>query len=830
MTKIGETTPKSPAKAARAKPNQASEPAAPDDAAKAEPVAASARRDSALKAQAAEKWVTALNTAKPPVRPSYPTRARADAPSSGRAAAAEPSRKPDEPKAPARKAAAPSIPKLATQSEPASAARQEPPAAQPRAKTKAAPEPAAAPAPEKAPSTTTAERAEPKKAKRIRAPEPQPISKDVESPPAAATPTAVERPPASQSVARPASSEAASAPSAKPPAPPAAAAATGLGAGAVFGPGAPYRTPDVDALANNIARVIEQSGKALAAYLRPRETGVIKTTFADDVGEMVRSLGHIAEYYMSEPQRALEAQTALATQFINLWAATLQRFQGGAPAAPVAEPDRSDKRFSDAEWRDNPYFDFIKQAYVLTTRWADDLVRRADELDPHEREKAQFYLRQVTAALSPSNFVGTNPELLRVTLQESGENLVRGLKMLTEDIEAGKGNLRIRQSDARAFKLGVNLAVTPGKVVFRNDLIELIQYEPTTAQVYKRPLLIVPPWINKFYILDLNPEKSFIRWAVSQGLTVFVISWVNPDSRHADKGFDAYMREGILAALEAVEQATGECDVTAIGYCVGGTLLAATLGYMAAVGDKRIGSVTFFTALVDFTDAGDLKIFVDAEQLKEVEEKMAEHGYLEGSAMANAFNMLRPNDLIWSYYVNNYLKGKEPMPFDLLVWNSDSTRMPAANHKFYLRHCYLQNDLSNGRMVLGGKTLDLRQVTIPVYELATKEDHIAPARGVFTGAKCFGGPVRFILAGSGHIAGVVNPAGKPKYQYWTDGPPEGDFESWVAAAKETPGSWWPDWIEWVAAQAPEKVPARKPGEGKLKAMCDAPGEYVRVKA
>jgi polyhydroxyalkanoate synthase len=831
MTKIGETTPKSRAKAARAKPKQASEAAAPADAAKAparppsadapkveakaEAVAASVRRESALKAQAAERWITALTTAKPPARPSYPTRARADAaPSTGRAAAAEPSRKPDEPKAAARKAAAPSIPKLATQSQPAPAAPREPPAAaQPKAKTKTAPERAATPTLAEALPMKTAKPAEPKKAKRIRAPELQP------QPPAAATPTA----PASQSVARPAPTDAAPAPSAKPPAPPAAAAA------AVFGAGVPYRTPDVDALANNIVRVIEQSGKALAAYLRPRESGEIKTTMADDVGEMVRSLGHIAEYYMSEPQRALEAQTALATQFINLWAATLQRFQG-APAAPVAEPDRSDKRFSDAEWRDNPYFDFIKQAYVLTTRWADDLVRRADELDPHERDKAQFYLRQVTAALSPSNFVGTNPELLRVTLQESGENLVRGLKMLTEDIEAGKGHLRIRQSDARAFKLGVNLAVTPGKVVFRNDLIELIQYEPTTAQVFKRPLLIVPPWINKFYILDLNPEKSFIRWAVAQGLTVFVISWVNPDSRHADKGFDAYMREGILAAIEAIEQATGEHDITAIGYCVGGTLLAATLGYMAAVGDKRISSVTFFTALVDFTDAGDLKIFVDAEQLKDVEEKMAEHGYLEGSSMANAFNMLRPNDLIWSYYVNNYLKGKEPMPFDLLVWNSDSTRMPAANHTFYLRHCYLLNDLSNGRMVLGGKTIDLKKVTIPIYELAAREDHIAPARGVFTGAKFFGGPVRFVLAGSGHIAGVVNPAGKPKYQYWTDGPPEGDFDSWLARARETPGTWWPEWIEWVAAQGPEKVPARKPGDGKLKPICDAPGEYVKVKA
>ncbi len=402
--------------------------------------------------------------------------------------------------------------------------------------------------------------------------------------------------------------------------------------------------------------------------------------------------------------------------------------------------------------------------------------------------------------------------------------------MLAEDIDAGHGNLRIRQSDARAFKLGVNMAATPGKVVFRNALMELIQYEPTTPTVYKRPLLIVPPWINKFYILDLNPEKSFIRWAVAQGLTVFVISWVNPDERHADKDFDSYMREGVLAALDCIEQATGERELAAIGYCVGGTLVAATLAYMAGDGDRRITSATFFATQIDFADPGDLKVFVDAEQLKAVEERMAERGYLEGSAMANAFNMLRPNDLIWSYYVNNYLKGKEPMPFDLLVWNSDSTRMPAANHNFYLRHCYLQNDLSNGRMELNGRTLDLKKVTIPVYELATKEDHIAPARSAFTGAKCFGGPVRYVMAGSGHIAGVVNPPGKPKYQYWSDGPPEGKFDDWVAKAKETPGSWWPDWLAWLTAQAPEKVPARKPGDGKLKPLGDAPGEYVRVKA
>src|SRR5208337_1419620 len=648
-------------------------------------------------------------------------------------------------------------------------------------------------------------------------PEPPPAS----PPPSAAANPAVLEPAAAPPPARLAAVEPAPAPKPASPASPAPAAARAADA---FGLGSPYPMPNVEALARNVASAIEHAGKAMAAYMRPREAGEIKTTIADDVGDMVRSLGHVAEHYMSDPARAIEAQTALTIRFIDLWAATLQRFQG-APVKSVAEPDGSDKRFSDAEWRDNPFFDFLKQAYVVTSDWADDLVRRADELEPRKRDKARFYLRQVTAALSPSNFVATNPELLRTTLAESGENLARGLKMLAEDIHAGRGHLRMRQVDARPFKLGVNMAATPGKVIYRNELMELIQYEPTTPNVYKRPLLYVPAWINKYYILDLNTEKSFVRWAVAQGLTVFAIAWVNPDERHADKGLDAYMHEGILAALTAIEDATGEIDVTAIGYCVGGTLLSVTLAYMAAVDDRRVSSATLFASLVDFTDVGDLKVFIDVEQLKAVEERMAEQGYLEGSHMAAAFNMLRPNDLIWSYYVNNYLKGKEPMPFDLLVWNSDSTRMPAANH-----HCYLQNDLSNGRMVLSGKTLDLGRVTIPMYVLSSREDHIAPARAVFKGAQCFGGLVRFVTAGSGHIAGVVNPADKPKYQFWTDGPPEGDFESWIAAAKETPGSWWPDWLQWVTAQASEKAPARKPGEGKLKAICDAPGEYVRVKA
>ena len=465
--------------------------------------------------------------------------------------------------------------------------------------------------------------------------------------------------------------------------------------------------PNFEALARNLALLVEEGGKVLAAYMRPLEQGDASQPRppSQDLSNMVTTLGRVAEYYLSDAQRALEAQSALSGRFLELWSATLRRLQG-EEAPEVAPPESGDKRFADPAWRDNPYFDFLKQAYVLTTDWARDLVAHADELDPHTRDKAQFYLRQVASALSPSNFLPTNPELMRTTLAESGENLVRGLRMMAEDIAAGGGALRIRQADASKFALGVNLAMTPGKVVFRNELMELIQYSPASESVYKRPLLIVPPWINKFYVLDLNPQKSFIGWAVANGLTVFVVSWVNPDERHAGKGFEAYMREGVFAALDAIEQATGEREVSAIGYCVGGTLLAIALGFMAAEDDRRVASATFLTTQVDFVDAGDLKVFVDAEQLKSLEIKMSETGgFLDGAHMANAFNMLRPDELIWSFFVNNYLKGKEPMPFDLLVWNADSTRMPAANHRFYLRHCYLQNDLANGKLSIEGRRI-----------------------------------------------------------------------------------------------------------------------------
>jgi polyhydroxyalkanoate synthase len=585
---------------------------------------------------------------------------------------------------------------------------------------------------------------------------------------------------------------------------------------------------DIEQFSRNIARMVEEGGKALAAYLKPREEGTVKSEPSEEIADIVKTLGHVAEYWLSDPQRAVAVQTSLGKSYLELWAAASRRLAGEA-TEPVVQPAPNDKRFADPEWSSNQYYDFLKQIYLLTSQWAERLVTNASGLDPHTRQKGEFYVRQIANALAPTNFMLTNPEVMRTTLESNAENLARGMHMLAEDIEAGHGSLRIRQSDASKFAVGKNLALTPGKVIFQNDLMQLIQYTPTTENVLKRPLLIIPPWINKFYILDLNPEKSFIKWCVEHGLTVFVISWVNPDQHQATKGFEDYMREGPLAALDAIKQVTGEDDVNAIGYCVGGTLMAVTLAWMAAKGDKRIASATFFAAQVDFTYAGDLMVFVDEEQLGILEKQMAERGYLEGKKMANAFNMLRSNDLIWPYVISNYLKGKTPYPFDLLYWNSDSTRMPAANHVFYLRNCYLDNKLAKGQMVIDNQRLDLGDVTIPVYNLATREDHIAPAKSVFLGSKFFGGPVKYVLAGSGHIAGVVNPPAKPKYQYWTGDAPLGSLDGWLAKAQEHPGSWWPDWLWWIKAQDAETVPAREPGGGVLTPIEDAPGSYVTVR-
>ena len=622
-------------------------------------------------------------------------------------------------------------------------------------------------------------------------------------------------------------------PAPTPPLPAAAAQVAAARAAAAQSPSAPapptQPAVDIERFSRNIARMVEEGGKALAAYLKPREQGDIKIEPADEIADVVKTFGQVAEYWLSDPQRATEIQSNLGKAYLDLWAAAAKRLSG-QDVAPVIQPDPRDKRFADPEWSSNQFYDFLKQAYLLTSQWSERLVKNAQGLDPHIRQKAEFYAKQLSNAVSPSNFLLTNPELMRDTMSENAENLVRGMKMLAEDIEAGRGYLKLRQSDASKFAVGKNLATTPGKVIYQNDLMQLIQYSPASEQVLKRPLLIIPPWINKFYILDLNPEKSFIKWCVDQGLTVFVISWVNPDARQAMKGFEDYMREGPLEALDVIKDVTGEDQVHAIGYCVGGTLMAVTLAWMAAKNDTRIMSATYFAAQVDFTYAGDLMVFVDEEQIKSIERNMAERGYLEGKKMATAFNMLRSNDLIWPYVISNYLKGKQPYPFDLLYWNSDSTRMPAANHSFYLRNCYLDNKLSKGQMVIDNVKLDLGKITIPVYNLATREDHIAPAKSAFLGSKFFGGPVKYVLAGSGHIAGVINPAGKKqKYQYWTGDDPVGSLDKWIEKATEHPGSWWPDWIDWIKKQDNAMVPARQPGNAKYQPIEDAPGSYVKVR-
>ena len=589
-----------------------------------------------------------------------------------------------------------------------------------------------------------------------------------------------------------------------------------------------YLVKDPEQFALNLARMVEQAGKAASAWAEPRERGEVRDTVSEPMTDLVKTFSKVTEYWLSDPSRALEAQTRLFSGYLDVWSNAVNRIGAGTDVGDVIQPERGDKRFQDPEWGKNAFFDFLKQAYLVTSRWAGDLVEHAEGLDEHTRHKAGFYVKQISNAVSPSNFILTNPELFRETVASNGANLVRGMKMLAEDIAAGKGELKLRQADYSPFEIGRNIAMTPGKVVGRSDIAEILQYDPSTETVLKRPLLICPPWINKFYILDLNPQKSFIRWAVEQGHTVFVISWVNPDKRHGRKGWEAYIREGLQYGLDTIEKTTGEREVNAVGYCVGGTLLAAALALMAQERDDRIRSVTFLTTQVDFTYAGDLKVFVDEEQIAAVERSMNEKGFLDGTKMAAAFNMLRSGDLIWPYVVNNYMRGKDPLPFDLLYWNADSTRMGAANHSFYLRNCYLENNLALGRMELAGRTLSLADISIPVYNLATKEDHIAPARSVFLGCGYFGGDVDYVMAGSGHIAGVVNPPHQIKYQYWTNGKPVGSFDDWVAKATENPGSWWPHWHDWIVRKSDKRVPARKPGKG-VKLLGEAPGSYVKVR-
>jgi polyhydroxyalkanoate synthase len=582
-------------------------------------------------------------------------------------------------------------------------------------------------------------------------------------------------------------------------------------------------------LAKVCQSVAERSSKILGEFAQKQAEG-LSSAVRDEMG--------IAKAFMDLYARMAADPSVMATLSLNLWADYLRLWQSswmklfGVASRPVAEPAKGDYRFKDEDWSANFLFDVIKQSYLIAARHIQQAVSSVEGLSGDSEKKVAFFTRQYVDALSPSNFLLTNPQVLRETLASGGQNLVRGLDNLLADIEKGGGELRISMTDESAFKLGQNIATTPGKVVYQNDLMQLIQYQPRTAEAFKRPLVIIPPWINKYYILDLREKNSFIRWALEQGHTVFVISWVNPDADLAGKGFDDYMLEGPLAALDAVEKATGEREVNFIGYCLGGTLLGATLAYLVEKDPSRVTSATFFVSLLDFSQPGELGVFIDEAQVASLERKMNQRGYLEGSEMASTFNLLRANDLVWSFVVNNYLLGKDPFPFDLLYWNADSTRMPARMHSFYLRNMYIKNLLGvPGGITLAGVPIDLSKVTLPSYFISTVEDHIAPWKTTYRGARDLGGPVRFVLGGSGHIAGIVNPPAAKKYHYWTNDALPETPEAWFEGATRHPGSWWEDWQAWIErlnADAP-KVAAHVPGAGKLQALEDAPGSYAMMR-
>jgi polyhydroxyalkanoate synthase len=586
-------------------------------------------------------------------------------------------------------------------------------------------------------------------------------------------------------------------------------------------PADPVETEELSKIAHEVA---ERSSRILGDFVQ-KQAHTLSAAVRDEMG--------IARAFMDLYARLAADPAQLASFSMNLWFDQMRLWQAswlkmlGMESPAVAEPAKSDWRFKDDEWSKNFLFDYIKQSYLLAARHIQHAVSQVEGLSPESEKKVEFFTRQYVDALAPSNFLLTNPQVLRETLATGGQNLVRGLANLLADIEKGGGELRISMTDESAFQLGRNVATSPGKVVYQNDLMQLIQYQPTTAQVYRRPLVIIPPWINKYYILDLRESNSFIRWATAQGHTVFVLSWVNPDARLAQKGFDDYMLEGPLAALDAVERATGEREVNFIGYCLGGTLLGAALAYLAAKKDERVKTATFFVSLLDFSQPGELGVFIDEPQVQSLERKMNERGYLEGSEMASTFNLLRANDLVWSFVVNNYLLGKDPFPFDLLYWNADSTRMPARMHSFYLRNMYIRNAMGRaGGISLAGVPIDLSKVRLPSYFISTVEDHIAPWKTTYKGSRYLGGPVRFVLGGSGHIAGIVNPPAAKKYHYWTNeaNPPTAD--EWFATAIKHPGSWWEDWQKWIDAQnGPDRVPARTP-QNPLE---DAPGSYAMMR-
>lgn len=589
--------------------------------------------------------------------------------------------------------------------------------------------------------------------------------------------------------------------------------------------------PDAALFAQNMAKAAETCQLALKAFMERQAKELPDRPY--DPLNLNAAFGNLFAKMMQNPAQLAEKQMQLWQQYLALMQSATQRMMG-EKQAPLVAPDPKDRRFKDAAWQESAVFDFLKQSYLLTAGWMRQMVHDSvSGMDGGTAHKLEFYTRQFVDALSPSNFLMTNPEVLKATLESNGENLVKGFANFLQDIERGHGKLSIRMTDLNAFKIGENIATTPGKVVFENELMQLIQYAPTTKEVYSVPLLLIPAWINKYYILDLQQENSLVKWLVGQGYTVFMVSWVNPDSKLSNRSFEDYMVHGPLAAMDTIEDITGTDKISLIGYCLGGTLLAIVLSWLAAKKQAaRVQSAAYLTTLVDFAEAGDLAVFVDEEQLKNLEMRMAESGYLEGVDMAMTFNMLRANDLIWSFVVNQYLLGKDPFPFDLLYWNMDSTRMPAAMHSYYLRNMYQKNLLSKpGGLTLCGEKIDLRKIKTPAYILSTRDDHIAPWKSTYAATQLYDAPVRFVLATSGHVAGVVNPPAKEKYSFEINEPTGKSYpkspEAWLKNVTETAGSWWPDWHQWQQDFAGEKIPAR--AIDKKYIIEDAPGRYVKVR-
>jgi polyhydroxyalkanoate synthase len=577
-----------------------------------------------------------------------------------------------------------------------------------------------------------------------------------------------------------------------------------------------------DETARILHEVAERSAKLFGDFAKKDHASSLSAAASDELG-IAKAYMDLYSKLLSNPAGIAAFSANMMLDYMQLWQSSWMRMLGMA-SAPVVAPGKGDGRFKHGDWSDNFMFDYVKQSYLIAARHIQHTVAQVEGLSPEAERKVAFFTRQYVDALSPSNFAFTNPQVLRETVASGGQNLLKGLNNLLSDMEKGG----ISMTDEKAFRLGKNVATTPGKVVYQTDLMQLIQFQPTTREVYRTPLVIVPPWINKYYILDLRERNSFIKWALDQGHTVFVVSWVNPDARLAQMSFEDYMKQGPLAALDAVEKATGERQVNFIGYCLGGTLLGATLGYLSEKKqDDRVRSATFFVSLLDFSAPGELGVFIDEAQVENLEKKMNERGYLEGSEMATTFNLLRANDLVWSFVINNYLMGKDPFPFDLLYWNSDATRMPARMHGYYLRNMYLKNLLGvPGGIVLDGVPIDLSKVKQTSYFVSTVEDHIAPWKTTYKGSKYLGGEVRFVLGGSGHIAGIVNPPAAKKYHYWTNDARPDSAEDWFNTATQHAGSWWDDWQAWIEAQNEnEKVPARAPADP----LEDAPGSYVMLR-